>query len=113
MDMPDTAFGQAVCDAIRAQVVKLGLSIGDEPCWAAASVAHARDPYSQESSVVATWKGGARYGTATFFPDGRVFAEYQVLMPHPRLDGQIVEAVQVWGQPDALRGDVVLMDLPG
>jgi len=112
MDAPTPQTGAAVCDAIRAQVAKLGLSIGDEPSWSAATVAEKTDPYSNEASLVATWRGSERYGTATFFADGRVFAEYQVLQPHPRLVGQFVEAVQVWGSPDALRGDVVLMEMP-
>ena len=107
---PDAA--QAVCDALRAQVARLGLSIGDEPVWLAACVDVARDPFTQASSLVATWKGAARYGTATFFPDGRVFAEYQVLMPLPDKDDQFVEAVQVWGRPDALRGEAVIVAFP-
>ena len=45
-----------------------------------------------------------------FFPDGRVFAEYQVLLPHPTLPDRYVEAVQVWGFPEKLRGDVVLAE---
>ena len=112
MDVPSPQVGAAVCEAIRTQVARLGLSIGDEPSWAAVQLSEKTDPFSKESSLIATWRGSARYGTATFFADGRVFAEYQVLQPHPRLVGQFVEAVQVWGTPDALRGDVVLMEMP-
>lgn len=112
MDAPTPQVGAAICHAIRAQVAKLGLSIGDEPNWSAATLAEKTDPYSQETSLVATWRGTDRYGTATFFADGRVFAEYQVLQPHPRLTGHFVESVQVWGTPEAMRGDVVLMEMP-
>ncbi|HEX6736017.1 MAG TPA: hypothetical protein VF096_14515 [Azonexus sp.] len=100
--------GEAVCAALRGQVEKLGLSLGDEPRWAGLSFAETRDPFSQEVSLVGTWRGGERYGTLTFFPDGRLFAEYQVLQPHPALAGWYVEAVQVWGRPGQLRGDAVL-----
>lgn len=108
--VPDPALGAAVCAALRAQVAKLGLSIGDEPDWSVAVLEERRDPYSQECSLLAFWRGGARYGMATFFPDGRIFAEYQVLLPHPAQPDAYVEAVQVWGLPGQLRGDAVLVE---
>ena len=104
--------GEAVCTALRGQVEKLGLSIGDEPHWSALSFAETVDPFSQEVSLIGTWKGGARYGSVTFFPDGRVFAEYQVLQPHPQSVGSYVETVQVWGRPPQLRGEAVLAEFP-
>lgn len=110
---PDTAVGLAVCDALRAQVAKLGLSIGDEPRWADVVFSEKVDPFSQEVSVLATWRGQARFGQATFFPDGRVFAEYQVLLAHPAQPDSYVETVQVWGQPDQLRGDATIAAFPG
>lgn len=107
---PDDALGAAVCAALRGQVEKLGLSIGDEPVWAEASFAETVDPYSQEINLIGTWRGKQRYGTVTLFPDGRVFAEYQVLLPHPARDDSYVESVQVWGTPDKLRGDPVIAE---
>jgi len=106
--MPDPAFAEAVCRALRAEVEKLGLSIGDEPVWAAARCSAQRDPASGEVSIVADWRSPLRDGLATFFPDGRVFAEYQVLLPHPTLADRYVEAVQVWGVADRLRGEPVI-----
>ncbi len=100
----DLALGEAVCAAVRAQVEKLGLSIGDEPVWAEATFAEKTDPFSQEISRIGTWRGKRRYGTVTLFPDGRVFAEYQVLLAHPVKTGSYVESVQVWGRPEKLRG---------
>lgn len=108
--LPDSAFGEAVCVALRGQVEKLGLSIGDEPVWAEAVFAEEVDPYSQEVSVIATWRGKQRYGTVTFFPDGRVFAEYQVLLAHPSREDCYVESVQVWGRPEKLSGDPVIAE---
>lgn len=107
--VPAPDIGAEVCQAIRRQVEKLGLEIGDEPVWAEASFAEQRDPFSGESSLVGVWRGKARYGTVTLFPDGRVFAEYQVLLPHPAQPGQYVEAVQVWGRSGVLKGDPVLV----
>ena len=109
---PDAALGAAVCAALRGQVEKLGLSIGDEPVWGDAAFDEETDPYSRELSLVAVWRGGARYGKATFFPDGRVFAEYQVLLPHPAQPARYVDSVQVWGHAGQLRGEAVVTDYP-
>ena len=108
--MPDPAFGEAVCAALRGQVEKLGLSIGAEPVWAAACFEQAVDPFSQEASVVAYWRGGARFGKASFFPDGRVFAEYQVLLASPTEPDRYIDTVQVWGNAAKLRGEAVTAD---
>ena len=109
---PDPAAGEAVCAALRRQVEKIGLSIGDEPLWTEACFVETADPYTQEISLVGTWRGKQRYGTVSFRPDGRVFAEYQVLLPHPAIAGSYVESVQVWGHPENLRGDPVIVEYP-
>ena len=107
---PDAALTAAVCAALRAQVEKIGLSIGDEPSPDGLSFAEQVDPFSQETSLIGTWKGGWRYGTVTYFPDGRVFAEYQVLLPQPGRPDRYVEAVQVWGRLPRLGGDAVIVE---
>jgi hypothetical protein len=107
---PDAALGDSICAALRGQVEKLGLSIGDEPVWAEATFAEEADPYSQEINLIGTWRGKQRCGTVTLFPDGRVFAEYQVLLPHPVLEDSYVESVQVWGTRHKLRGDPVIAE---
>jgi hypothetical protein len=105
---PDAATGAAVCAALRREVERLGLSIGNEPDWSLLSFEEKTDPFSREVSLIGTWRGSARYGTVTLFPDGRVFAEYQVLLPHPDKPERYVESVQVWGKPDKLRGEAVI-----
>lgn len=109
---PDAAVGAAVCAALRAQVNRLGLSIGEEPVWAEARFSTQTDPFSREVSLLAVWSGQARYGTASFFPDGRVFAEYQVLLPLPGSAERYVESVQVWGRAEQLRGEAVIVEYP-
>lgn len=107
---PDDALGEAICAALRGQVEKLGLSIGDEPVWGDAVFSELVDPFSREVSVVASWSGKLRDGKLSFFPDGRIFADYQVLLPHPQRADAFVEAVEVWGRAGALRGDVVIAE---
>ena len=108
--VPDSAVGAAVCAALRREVEKLGLSIGDEPHWQALAFEPKADPFSGEVSLVGTWRGKARFGSVTFFPDGRIFAEYQVLLAHPTRSDAYVEAVQVWGTSARLRGDAVVAE---
>jgi hypothetical protein len=110
MPIPDPALGEAICTALRAQVEKIGLSIGDEPVWADVEFEEVTDPFSQEISVVAYWRGKARFGKATLFPDGRIFAEYQVLLPHPQQSDSYVDSVQIWGRPQKLSGEAVLAE---
>jgi hypothetical protein len=105
-------LGEAICAALRAQAEKLGVSIGDEPLWNEAVFVDQTDPFSREVSRVGTWRGKSRYGTVTLFANGRVFAEYQVLLPHPQDGGRYVEAVQVWGRPGDLRGDALIVEYP-
>ena len=61
---PDAATGAAVCAALRREVERLGLSIGNEPDWSLLSFEEKIDPFSQEVSLIGTWRGSARYGTA-------------------------------------------------
>ncbi|MFZ1244651.1 MAG: hypothetical protein WAR41_06240 [Azonexus sp.] len=107
---PDSAHGEAVCAALRGQVEKLGLSIGNEPLWSDAVFEETTDPFSQEVSVLAYWRGKERFVKATFFPDGRIFAEYQVLLPHPDKADSYVDSVQIWGRPPQLRGEAVIAE---
>ena len=109
---PDPTLGAEICATLRAQAARLGLSLGDEPVWAQADFSRHIDPYSQESSWIGVWQGRARFGMVTLFADGRVFAEYQVLLPLPGQPDRYVESVQVWGWPPRLRGDAVIVDFP-
>lgn len=108
MTLLDAGYVLAVCNALRGQVEKLGLSIGKEPVWGNAVFRRETDPFSKQESLVAAWQDQPRNGSVTFFPDGRVFAEYQVLQPQPGRSDSYVEAVQVWGRPDALKGEPVI-----
>lgn len=110
LNRPEDALGEAICAALRGQVEKLGLSIGAEPVWGEARFSEMVDPFSREVSLVASWAGKLRDGKVTFFPDGRIFADYQVLLPHPQREDAFVEAAEVWGRPGELRGDVVIAE---
>jgi hypothetical protein len=105
-------LGDAVCDKIREAAARLGVDLGDRPRWSQARLGETTDPYSGETSLTGTWQDGSRYGSVTLFPDGRVYAEYQLLVPHPSLPGQFVEAVSVWGDASRLKSEPVLLAQP-
>ena len=101
-------LGHAVCAALRQEITKLGLELPGEPDWQTARLSQRVDPYSKEVTHLASWQGEVRNGEIQFFADGRVFAEYHVLLPLPQDDTQYVEAVQVWGTAARLMGEPVL-----
>ena len=105
---PDEVFVGQICAALRQEASRLGLDLGDEPRPAEAAIETKTDPFSGECSLRLVWQGRARNGEVNFFPDGRIFAEYQVLLGLPGDASRYVEAVQVWGRADALKGDAVL-----
>lgn len=107
-----TALGEEVCHHVQTFAGTLGLDLGGRPHWPATRFSETTDPYSREVSLVGTWQDGQRFGTATFFPDGRVFAEYQLLVPHPAQPAKFVESVSIWGRAGALKREANLLDMP-
>ena len=107
-----TELGQAVCTKLRQAAAQLGVDLGDSPAWPPPRLQCQTDPYSGETSLIGHWQDGSRYGSVTLFADQRVLAEYQLLVPHPKLAGQFVEAIQVWGNLNQLKSDPVLLALP-
>ncbi|WP_303787042.1 hypothetical protein [Azovibrio restrictus] len=107
-----TELGLAVCTKIRQAATRLGVDLGDAPAWPPPRLECRIDPYSGEASLIGHWQDGSRYGSVTLFADQRVLAEYQLLVPHPQLAGQFVEAIQVWGTLEQLKSDPVLLPLP-
>lgn len=109
------SLGAALCAQIRDRAIRLGLPadlLGENPVWDQARFSQTTDPFSQEISLLGEWQDGARFGSVTVFPDGRVFAEYQILATHPQQPGKFIEAISVWGQPGQLKSEAVLLDLP-
>jgi hypothetical protein len=110
---PDAALVGEICTALRQVAGRFGLDIGDEPRPDDAARQTKTDPFSGESSLRLVWEGKARNGEVNFFPDGRIFAEYQVLLALPGDAEHYVEAVQVWGRSGALKSDAVIGQFAG
>ena len=61
----DPAVGESLCAALREQAARLGVSLGDEPSGPGQPERSGR-PFTQAVSVLATWRGNARYGERRF-----------------------------------------------
>ena len=108
----DPAVGESLCAALREQAARIWRLAGRRAHLGKASLSRSGRPFTPRRS--ACWPPGGRRALwpSDVFPDGRVFAEYQVLAPHPTRPGCFIDAVQVWGAPAAWRGEAVLIELP-
>ena len=74
---PDTTLGEAVCAALRGQVSKLGLSIGDEPVWAEATFEEALEATRKEAKTqVDTFKIGTGTNNTGLHSQGSALAAF-------------------------------------
>ena len=94
----DPAVGESLCAALREQAARLGVSLGDEPIWAQASLSEAADPYTQAVSVLATWRA-ARAMARRHFSRRPGVCRIPSAGAAPTRPGCFIDAVQVWGAP--------------
>ncbi|MAR89762.1 MAG: hypothetical protein SV765_13855 [Pseudomonadota bacterium] len=73
------------------------------------------DPFDHSQTLAGTWlgSGGQRLGSVQIHEGGRVFAEFDLLVPHPTDPRWFVEAVTAWGQPPALKSELRLLPALG
>lgn len=72
------------------------------------------DPFDASATLYCLWRDahGNLLGTVQLHDSGRVFAEYDVLQPHPHKSGWFIESVSAWGSGDALRTELQLLKMP-
>lgn len=73
------------------------------------------DPYDRSQALHAEWRsaGGALLGSLVLHADGQLFAEFDVLRPHPGRSQWLVEAVTAWGRAGALKSELRLLPVLG
>lgn len=111
------AFGHAVCRRISENIAKLGFPLQTDitlPKYDAAEFSLVTDPYTQNQDLVGYWFNAAkqRIGQIQFHGDGSVYAEYDVVKPHPTKKQFFVEAINAWGQQDNIKTEAKLLDIP-
>ena len=104
---------EEVCEAFRGTVLRLGLSEGDVPLAAcgACRIDRVRDDYDKEDCMIATWShaDGVQFAHIVRYANGNMFAEHDVLLPHPDKSDLFIEAVEVWGHAGQLKSEVRLL----
>lgn len=73
------------------------------------------DSFDQNQSLYAEWRtpGGAYQGSILVHGNGQAFAEFDVLLAHPRKPAWVIEAVTAWGCRGALKGELRLLPALG
>ncbi|MCQ4346750.1 hypothetical protein NGA35_04755 [Pseudomonas stutzeri] len=73
------------------------------------------DPFDHSRALYVEWRdaGGALQGSLVLHAGGQVFAEFDVLRPHPHKPLWLVEAVTVWGRAGALSSELRLLPALG
>jgi len=111
------AFGTAVCQRISECIAKLGFSVQsriDLPSYDAVQFSLVTDPYTQSEDLVGYWYDGSRQriGQIQFHGDGSVYAEYDIVQPHPSKKQFFVEAINAWGSLDNIKTEAKLLAMP-
>ena len=111
------AFGQAVCEKIAQSIAKLGFPETVSlklPQFEAAEFSLVTDPYTQTQDLAGYWYDASkqRIGQIKFNSEGGVYAEYDVVQPHPKKKDWFVEAINAWGQQDNIKAEAKLLNIP-
>lgn len=74
-----------------------------------------RDPFDGSEALYSEWRGldGRRLGTALIRADGNVYAELDVIKPHPTDGRWFVEGVTAWGKQGAIKTELKLLPALG
>jgi hypothetical protein len=74
-----------------------------------------RDAYDGSESLYGEWRTdeGKLLGTILVHATGQVFAEFDVLRPHPSDRRWFVEAVTAWGSRGAIKSELKLLPVLG
>ena len=111
-------LGEAVCARLLTEIHKLGFMPGQlsqTPLYDQAGFETSEDPYSGEHTLCAYWKNskGYRIGEMKFHGDGSFYAEYDVVLPHPRDPRWFVEGVVAWGRDNVIKSEAKLLPALG
>lgn len=112
------AFGLVVCERLQEEIDKLGFAAKDFkqlPVYDEATFLLIKDPFTGQRNLTGYWYNLGqhhRIGSLQFNSDGSVYAEYDVVKPHPKKVDWFVEGVTVWGPIAQLKGEAKLLPMP-
>jgi len=111
-------LGEAICARLIKEIYGLGFlpeQIAMKPVYSEARFETSRDPFSGNHTLCAYWhdRNGHRIGEMKFHADGSFFAEYDVILPHPKDPRWFVEGVVAWGRDDVIKSEPKLLPTIG
>jgi hypothetical protein len=111
-------LGEAICARLITEIHGLGFlpeQIAMKPVYSEARFETSRDPFSGKNTLCAYWYNpeGYRVGEMKFHADGTFFAEYDVVLPHPKDPRWFVEGVVAWGRDDVIKSEPKLLPAIG
>lgn len=73
------------------------------------------DPFDGSQSFAGEWRNaaGTKLGSVLIHQGGQVFAEFDVLVPHPTDERWFVEGVTTWGTAQQLKSELKLLPALG
>lgn len=110
-------FGEAICSRMTESIGKLGFteaSIIKLPLYQDALFSLVTDPFTQSRDLVGFWYDGKqqRIGQLRFHGDGSFYAEFDIVLPHPRKPRCFVEAINAWGNEQNIKTEPKLLEIP-
>ena len=74
-----------------------------------------RDPFDGSEALYSEWRGldGRRIGNALIRADGNIYAELDVIQPHPTDARWFVEGVSAWGSKGNIKTELKLLPALG
>lgn len=72
------------------------------------------DPFDNSTSFFGFWRGplGVLLGTVQVHESGRVYAEYDLALLHPKKAGWFIESITAWGGQSGLKSELKLIPAP-
>lgn len=107
---------QEVWTALRDKLVNTGLPDLLDPTKQPFSFTNLRrDPYDGSEALYGEWRdpNGRLLGNLIVHEDGKTFAEFDVVQPHPTDQRWFVEGVSAWGKSGAIKTELKLLPALG
>lgn len=110
-------LAEQILQCWAAQLTKLGFTPENTPALPDFNTAVYRlvkDPYSGQVDLAGDWLNahGYKLGNVQFHASGTIYAEYDIVQPHPRDPQWFIEALVAWGGDGAVKAEYRLLEAP-
>lgn len=107
---------QAISNQLQATLSKAGFTDAESlvPELGGGRKHEEKDPFDQSTVTVVTWynPSNVKSGQVMLRANNQVYAEIDILKPHPKAPNRFVESVLAWGSGDTLKTELKMLDMP-